>query len=63
MRKPNAQSLAPNVSVIIVCWNSAAYLSRCSNALVAQTFKDFEIVLVDNGSTDGSLYGLESRWP
>jgi len=61
-RKPRIQGPASLVCVIIVCWNSAAYLSRCLNALVAQTFKDFEVVLVDNGSTDGSLDGVENRW-
>ena len=50
-------------SVIIVTWNSAAYLSRCLDCLAAQTLKDFEGVLVDNGSTDGCLDGVESRWP
>jgi GT2 family glycosyltransferase len=63
MRKPRVQNPAPFVSVISVTWNSAAYLSRCLNALAVQTFKDFEVVLVDNGSTDGSLDEVESRWP
>ena len=63
MQKPRTQSPDPFISAIIVCRNSAAYLSRCLNALVAQTFKDFEVVLVDNGFTDGSLDGVESRWP
>ena len=53
----------PCISVILVTWNSAAYLTRCLDCLAAQTLEDFEVVLVDNGSTDGSLDGLESRWP
>jgi len=53
----------PRISVILVTWNSAATLTRCLGCLAAQTLKDFEVVLVDNGSTDGSLDGMESRWP
>jgi GT2 family glycosyltransferase len=41
--------------VILVTWNSAQYLSGCLDALVAQVYKDFEVVLIDNGSTDGCL--------
>lgn len=40
--------------MVIVCWNSAAYLSRCLEALVAQTYRGFEVIIVDNASTDGS---------
>jgi GT2 family glycosyltransferase len=53
----------PCISVILVTWNSAVHMPRCLDCLAAQTLKDFEVVLVDNGSTDGSLDGLESRWP
>lgn len=53
----------PQVSVIIVCWNSAATLTRCLGCLAAQTLKDFEVVLVDNGSTDGGVNNLEGKWP
>jgi len=53
----------PRISVILITWNSAVYLPRCLDCLEAQTLKDFEVVLVDNGSTDGSLDGVESRWP
>lgn len=46
---------SPLVSVVILVWNSEAHLPRCLSALSKQTFKDFEIILVDNGSTDDSL--------
>jgi GT2 family glycosyltransferase len=52
----------PSVSVIIVTWNCAAYLSRCLDALAAQLFKDFEVVLIDNGSTDGGLDAVENHF-
>lgn len=51
------------VSVIIVTWNSAKTLPRCLEALTAQSFRDFEVVVVDNGSTDGCTDALETRYP
>ncbi len=53
----------PLVSVVIVTWNSARYLSCCLDALATQVCKDFEVLLIDNGSTDGGLDGVENRWP
>ncbi len=53
----------PSVSILIVTWNSAAHLPRCLAALGAQTFSDFEIVIVDNGSTDGGVEALPDRFP
>lgn len=53
----------PSVSIIIVTWNSGAHLPRCLAALAAQTFSDFEIIIVDNGSTDGSVEALPERFP
>lgn len=53
----------PLVSVIIVTWNSARCLSFCLDALAAQVCKDFEVLLIDNGSTDGCLDEMENRWP
>ena len=47
-------SLSPLVSVIIVSYQSGPTLARCLEALKAQTFGDFEILLVDNASTDGA---------
>lgn len=44
----------PFLSVIIPVYNAEAYLPRCLDSLLAQTFTDFEAILVDDGSTDGS---------
>jgi len=56
-------NLIPMVSIVLASWNSGAYLPRCLDSLLAQTFQDFEVVIVDNGSTDGSLDNLEDGWP
>lgn len=53
----------PLVSIVLVTWNSAKYLPRCLTCLAAQSFTDFEIVIVDNGSSDGALEKLEETYP
>lgn len=42
------------VSVIVPVYNSAKYLRTCLDSLVSQNFEDYEIIAVNNGSTDGS---------
>lgn len=42
------------LSVIIPVYNVEQYLSRCLNSLLAQTFDEFEILLINDGSTDSS---------
>lgn len=43
------------VSVIVPVYNSSAYLKRCLDAIVSQTYANLEIVLVNDGSSDNSL--------
>jgi hypothetical protein len=55
--------LQVTVSVIIVSWNGRCWLEKCLPALQTQTYRDFEIVVVDNGSLDGTSHWLASSWP
>ncbi len=42
------------ISIIVPVYNTAPYLEECLDSLLAQSFSDIEIVIVDDGSTDGS---------
>jgi len=53
---------APLISVIIPNWNGKQFLAECIDSLREQTFCDFETILVDNGSTDGSAKFAEERY-
>ena len=44
----------PTVSIIIPVYNTERYLAECIESILAQSFKDFEVLLVDDGSADGS---------
>lgn len=44
----------PMVSVIVPVYNSSRYLHRCIDSILYQSFNDFEVLLVDDGSTDNS---------
>ena len=47
--------MTPRVSVVATVYNGEPYFDRAVPGILAQTFEDFEFVLVDDGSTDGTL--------
>jgi GT2 family glycosyltransferase len=58
---PNAGG--PRISVLIVNYNGRALLDECLRSLEAQTYRDFEVVLADNASSDGSLEYVREHYP
>ncbi|MFN8380554.1 MAG: glycosyltransferase family 2 protein [Anaerolineales bacterium] len=52
----------PLVSVVIITWNSKKYLDDCLNHLLKQSFQNFEVIIVDNGSEDDALDGVEKKY-
>ncbi len=50
----------PAVSVIIPMYNAERYVAECLDSLLAQTFTDFEVIVVDDCSTDSSVAVVES---
>lgn len=51
------------VAVIIPNWNGGEWVTEALDSLEEQTFKDFKIIVVDNGSTDGSNRLIKRRYP
>ncbi len=51
------------ISVIVVNWNGKHIIGDCLESLRQQTFKDFETIVVDNGSKDGSIEFLKEKYP
>jgi GT2 family glycosyltransferase len=54
---------APTISVVIPNFNGRALLADCLASLERQTFTGFEVIVVDNGSTDGSAEETRRRYP
>ena len=62
-QQPTSNLQLPLISVIIPNWNGASYLPTCLDSLLRQSYPNFEVMVVDNGSTDGSLELLERDYP
>jgi len=52
----------PLFSVIVLNWNGRHLLEECLESVLSQTFSDFETIVVDNGSEDGSIDLLQGKW-
>ena len=51
----------PKVSVIIPVYNTEAYVEQTLRSIMGQTLRDIELIVVNDGSTDGSLSVLERK--
>jgi GT2 family glycosyltransferase len=50
------------ITVVIINWNGLKYLKECLDALMKQSYKGFDAIMVDNGSTDGSADFVEKKY-
>ncbi len=48
-------NIMPQISIIVPIYNGAKYINKCLEMIINQTFKDFELIIVDDGSTDNSF--------
>ncbi|HPM25866.1 MAG TPA: glycosyltransferase family 2 protein, partial [Methanothrix sp.] len=51
------------ISVVVVNFNGKRFLDDCLSSLSVQTYKDYEVIVVDNASRDGSVEHIRSRFP
>ena len=52
--------MTPKISVIIPLYNKEKIVERSVNSVLNQSFKDFELIIIDDGSTDNSFKMVES---
>lgn len=57
------KNFIPRVATIIVTWNSLGYLYECMESLINQSEKNISIIVVDNGSADGTCKFLREHYP
>lgn len=55
--------MTPKVTIVIPNWNTQRWLPGCLDGLRRQTYRDFRVILVDNGSTDNSVAWVRQHYP
>ena len=50
------------VSVVVLNWNGKAVIEACLESLLHQTYRPVEIIVIDNGSTDGSGETIKKKY-
>ena len=60
---PSVQMANDSVAVIVVNWNGIDYLQSCLASMACQTFASYGVIVVDNGSTDGSVQWVRQTFP
>ncbi len=63
MNMPNVLAVLPKVAVVILNWNGLRYLQTYLPSVLASTYPNLEIILGDNGSTDGSVEFVRTNFP
>ena len=53
----------PEISVVILTFNSVKFIESCLESLFIQDYKHFEVIVVDNGSIDGIIDFIKKRFP
>lgn len=61
--QPPANPTPPSLSILVISWNGWTDLRRCLDSVYASMFRDFEVVVVDNASTDGTPERLARIFP
>jgi GT2 family glycosyltransferase len=60
---PRRKKSVKSASIVILSYNSREDLEECIPSLMSQTYQDFEIIVVDNASTDGSEEFIRTNYP
>lgn len=66
MERQEKQIHTPFFSIIVPVYNAGVYLEECIESIFAQSYRDFELILIDDGSTDGSAAicdNCETKYP
>ena len=56
-------SQTPKVSVVIPMYNTEKYIAQCLESIITQTLQDYEVIIIDDCSTDNSVAIVESMIP